>query len=396
MISVILVLSGLAGFFLLNACGNGGGDGNVELLFFPGDDTASGNFELWSYDGVSAPNKVAEIRSGPVGSDPYQFTAYNGNVYFSARTDEEGLELWTTDGSSAWLVTDLNTGGASSNPQDLLVKGDRLYFRTSNPDALWKTDGTGSGTEEIAGPSHPFNFNIIRAVAPYGSGLVFTGTSSRGSGLYISDGSAIGTTVLDIGFRFIGDVAAFGGTILFGAGSVSTGQELWGSDGTAGAGTLIKEIETGETGSGPSSMVVLGNKVVFEAFRTTEGDELWESDATASGTTLVADINGNPDTSLLFDEIHLHEGKVYFTANETSNDAEPWSYDGISAPQRVADINSGPDGSWGTIYQSFNGLLYISAFHPNYDNEMWVTDGTAMGTTLAFDLAPSGSGVLGD
>jgi ELWxxDGT repeat protein len=201
--------------------------------------------------------------------------------------------------------------------------------------------------------------------------------------------------VLDTGFSIVRDIAAFGDTILFSA-DTGNGLELWASDGTAGAATSVEDIEPGGTGSAPHSMVSLGNKVVFEAFRTAEGGELWESDGTAPGTTLVADINGNSSNSMLFDEIHLHEGKVYFTANETVNDAETWSYDGISAPQRVADINSGPEGSWGTYYQSFDGLLYISATTPAYDNEMWVTDGTAMGTTLAFDLAPAGSGVLGD
>ena len=258
------------------------------------------------------------------------------------------------------------------------------------------TDGTASGTEQIAGSLTPFNFNAVGGWAPFGSDLVFTGNSTRGRGLYMSDGSALGTTVLDVGFKSVGDVAAFGDTILFAGDLTGTGFELFGSDGTVGSSSLIEEIEPGPGGSRPHTMVALADKVVFEAFRTAEGEELWESDGTASGTTLVLDIYAGPDTSLVFEEMHSHDGKVYFTAQENATEAETWSYDGIIAPQRVADINSGPEGSWGTLYQSYKGLLYISAFNPAYENEMWVTDGTAMGTTLAFDLAPAGSGVLGD
>jgi ELWxxDGT repeat protein len=395
-IAILALAIGVSGgLFLLTSCGSGGGGGDAELLFFAGDDTASGNWELWSYDGVSAPNKVAELRSGSAGSSPFLFTPFNGDVYFSANGDEGG-ELYATDGSSAWVVTDLNPGSNPSNAQSLIVHGGSLYFRTSTPPALWKTDGTAPGTEEIAGPSHTFNFTGIGELAPYGSDLVFTGVSSRGIGLYKTNGSAAGTTVLDVGFDVVGDVAAFGDTILFGAGQGGSGLELWASDGTAGAATFVKEIETGGTGSNPHTMIALDNKVVFEAFRTAEGSELWESDGTASGTTLVADFYSGSEDSLVFDEMHLHDGRVYFTAKESDTEAETWYYDGSSSPQRLADINPGPDGSWGTYYQSVNGLLYISAYHPSYDNEMWVSNGTAVGTTLAFDLAPAGSGVLGD
>jgi len=390
-----VVVSG--GLFLLASCGGGGGGGgtSADLLFFAGDDTASGNWELWSYDGASAPDKVAEIMSGPTGSNPYLFTPFNGNVYFSA-IGNDGRELYATDGFNAWMVTDLNAGPGSSLAQDFLVHGGSLYFRTDTPAALWKTDGTVAGTVEVAGPSHTFNFSDIRGLAPYGSDLIFTGVSARGTGLYITNGSAAGTTVLDTGFEAVDDVAAFGNTILFSAGLGGSGLELWSSDGTAGAATLVKEIETGGLGSSPHTMVSLDGKVVFEAFRTAEGYELWESDGTAAGTTLVADFYTGPEDSLVFEEMHLHDGRVYFTAKESATEAEPWFYDGINPPQRLADINPGPDGSWGTYYQSVNGLLYISAYNAAYDNEMWVSDGTAVGTTLAFDLAPVGSGVLGD
>lgn len=383
--------------FTALSCGGGGnGENKLAVLFFAGDETGSGNFELYAYNGVSSPSKVAEINSGPNGSNPFLFTPYDGNIYFRAITDEKGSELWATDGSSAWLVTDISTGAGSSSPLDIMVAGGSLYFRTQSPEALWKTDGTASGTVEIAGSDHPFKFTAIKGLTSYGGELAFTGSSTRGTGLYSTDGTAAGTTELAVGFTSVGDLAAFGTTVLFSADVGGSGLEPWYYYGSPGSANMVEEIESGPGGSNPHTMVTLGDKVVFEATRTAEGAELWESDGTAAGTTLVADIYAGPDTSLVFEEMFLYQNRVYFTAKESATEAETWFYNGSNPPERLADINPGTDGSWGTNYQSYNGLLYISAYNPAYDNEMWVSDGSAAGTTLAFDLAPAGSGVLGD
>src|SRR5680860_412101 len=81
-------------FFALVACGGGGGgnsgDNTPDLLFFAGNDGSGGseNFELWAYDGINSPYKVAEINSGSNESLPMGFTPFNDKMYFSAVIDE--------------------------------------------------------------------------------------------------------------------------------------------------------------------------------------------------------------------------------------------------------------------------------------------------------------------
>src|SRR5438876_551763 len=80
------------------------------------------------------------------------FAELNGVFYFSADDGIHGNELYSSDGTAAntKFVKDINPGTASSNPQDIIVSGNKLYFSTSNysQDAgLWVSDGTDAGTK---------------------------------------------------------------------------------------------------------------------------------------------------------------------------------------------------------------------------------------------------------
>ena len=92
---------------------------------------------------------VEDIAAGD--SDPWQLTAYQGHVFFSATTPGEGRELWKSDGTRAGtkLVRDIWPGAGSSGPLDLTVVAGILYFsaeRDHDGRELWRTDGTRAGT----------------------------------------------------------------------------------------------------------------------------------------------------------------------------------------------------------------------------------------------------------
>jgi ELWxxDGT repeat protein len=101
-------------------------------------------WELFGTDGVDV--EAFDINVGVDNSDPGQFTEINGTIYFTAFTDETGMELWSlneTDGLE--LVSDIYPGTSSSSPQQLRAIGNWLYF-TANAGAfgyeLWRTNGT--------------------------------------------------------------------------------------------------------------------------------------------------------------------------------------------------------------------------------------------------------------
>ncbi len=54
---------------------------------------------MWCYDGVSSPQMLFDINEGERSSYPLNHTCIlNEKLYFSAETEEYGIELWIYDG----------------------------------------------------------------------------------------------------------------------------------------------------------------------------------------------------------------------------------------------------------------------------------------------------------
>jgi ELWxxDGT repeat protein len=80
---------------------------------------------------------------------------YNGQLFFTGDLSGSGIELLTTDGTSAGtrLVKDIVEGEESGHPRDFVVANDILYFSAFNPSSgreLYHSDGTTEGTQLIA------------------------------------------------------------------------------------------------------------------------------------------------------------------------------------------------------------------------------------------------------
>lgn len=119
----------------------------------------SSGLKWWVSDGTNAGTRVLKNLSlTPVGfgSDQVQEHAViNGILYLGINTLAHGNELWRTDGSEegTFMVADLFPGPASSNPANLQIHGDRLYFAATDPvrgRELWSSDGTAEGTGIVA------------------------------------------------------------------------------------------------------------------------------------------------------------------------------------------------------------------------------------------------------
>jgi ELWxxDGT repeat protein len=119
--------------------------------------------ELWISDGTKSGTKmVANINTtdfGRASSNPSQFTVLGKILFFTADDGKHGVELWQSDGTEEGtkLVTDINKnnyGKASSNPSQLKVVGNKLFFtatNSSNRIELWESDGTDNGTKLVKG-----------------------------------------------------------------------------------------------------------------------------------------------------------------------------------------------------------------------------------------------------
>ncbi len=151
---------------------------------------------------------------------------------------------------------------------------------------------------------------------------------------------------------------------------------------TLTAGLLLGGCGSDRTSSPPFAIVVMDN-----------GATGFEPHILKNGVvTIIKDINpgaggSNPNGFTAFN------GKLYFRAYDGTHGAELWVTDGTAAgTTMVKDINPGAEGSDPYGFTTFNGKLYFNANDGALGSELWVTDGTAAGTSMLKDINPGAEG----
>ena len=386
--------------------------GNGRAVFSADDGTTGG--ELWVTDGSAGGTyRAADIRPGVYGSGITRFTALgDGRAVFSANDGTHGTELWVTDGTAAGtsLVEDIRAGNTSSVSGTIFALGDGRALFAGNDGTtgseLWVTDGTAAGTSLLVdiragvGSGSPANF------AALGDGRVlFRADNGSGSELWITDGSAGGTSLVkDIrpgnlssipsGFIALGD-----GRMVFAANNGTSGNELWVTDGTAAGTTLVEDIRPGASGSGPGELTALGDgRVLFVATDGTNGDELWVTDGTAAGTGLVLDVWAGAGGSGYHPSVAgltaFGNGLAVFRGNDGVHGEELWVTDGTAAgTSLLRDFVAGTDGGTPDNFLARgDGTVAFTVDDGIHGAELWVTDGTVGGTVQVADVNVQSSG----
>jgi len=346
-----------------------------------------------------------QIIINPAGdANPRYFSEYNGSLYFMAKSEGSGLELWKSDGTQAGtaILKDIHpTGDAlvDGNPYFLVQFNNKLYFKANDGvhgDELWVSDGTEAGTSLLkdinpgAASSSPYYFYVF-------NGHLYFSANDGVSGieLWISDGTESGTKMLkniapgtDVFKQHSkpDNFIEYKGKLYFFAANEENGRELWQSDGSEEGCMLVKDIWPGAAASisAFSSLIICGDKLFFDA-ETADGRELWTSDGTEQGTMMVKDINlsgsGDPREFCVYGE------KLYFSAKGTEG-REVWYTDGTEAGTKILkDINPG-SGSFPGGFYVFNGQLFFYADDGEHGSELWVSEGSAEGTRMLKDINP--------
>ncbi len=238
-----------------------------DILFFSATTEEFGN-ELWRTDGTLAGTYMVKDISYLWGSSlPMEFVNFGDILYFAADHDELSTELWRSDGTEAgtYMVKDIFEGYRDSSPIDFKVMGDKLYFIAMSAGVgyeLWASDGTEIGTYLVkninegikwngdGNSSYPQNLTVMNGI------LYFTADDGiHGDALWRSDGTESGTylflnfnenesseiwnlTVNDNKLYFIANSHAIG--------TNQWAKELWETDGTEEGTILLKEKLTYE------------------------------------------------------------------------------------------------------------------------------------------------------
>lgn len=378
---------------------------NNQLYFVAGNGT---HHKLYATDGTTANTKLI----GPTAGNGVvtDLTVYKNQLYFTYDDGINGLELWTSDGTTGGtvLLKDIWTGANasaipySSLPKYFTVCNGLLFFQASTAaraEGLWVTDGTSGGTQML-GNQYSNPFGSTQSFIVLQNKIYFTGNAGSGYGMWSSDGSTAGTQVVKSGNigSSGGSHAVFNSKFYFQSGDNTTGYELWQSDGTSNGTTLVKDIQPGATASDPSNFFTDGKKVYFVANDGTTGRELWVTDGTANGTQLVKDVaTGNASSNP--QSIVVKDNQTYFFARNGSNE-ELYKTDG--SPAGTVLVTTIPNVVNVPYSYAFAGKIYfVGSFTLDGAGYLYESDGTSEGTKQLNPLIttdasnPSGFNMLG-
>jgi len=297
-------------------------------------------------------------------------------------------------------------------------------YDTNVDQALWVTNGAAGGTTEIGGIGNsgisgaytmglnPTNLSVFNGE------VLFAGEDAAvDNGLWVSNGTAAGTTEIGgIGNSGISgvflsgngalglspnDFTIFNGVVLFAGKNTGGAPALWVTNGTASGTTEIGGLyNSGVSGADtgglvPSALTVYGSEVLFSGADSTGGVGLWVTNGTAGGTTEIggshnSGVSGVAPTLQGLDPASLTVlgSEVLFTGEDKTGDRGLWVTNGTAnGTSEVGGVgNSGISGV-NTAGLSASDLTVLGSEVLFYGvntaghHGLWVTNGTATGTS---------------
>lgn len=378
--------------------------GTGTLVLCSADDGTNGR-RLWKTDGTGPLTlMVVDPVTPTTASDPQLLTSVgttsplSRKVYFTATTNDglAGRELWVSDGTAVGtgMCKDIVAGPTSSNPTNLTGGANLLAsvaFFTVDSDAsgtaeLWKSGGALTGADTVMVKDIGTSPANLKAA---GNLIFFT----IGNDLWKSDGTTVGTVLVQSFTSIAGPMATLSSSVYFAADNgAGHGVELWKSDGTTT--TEVKDINPGPGSSSPVNLTPLNAQLYFSADDGAHGQELWRSDTTL-GAVLIKDINpgaagSNPAKFALLENISDIStgapnvgpfGSIAFTADDGTHGTELWQTDGV--PGGVAD-HAGMSYKW--------DLVPVIQAHDAAKSAVAGTDANVLSVYWVHDVSGLGAG----
>ena len=290
------------------------------------------NYELWRTDYSNIGTvKVLESNNGGF----YNLKLIGNKTYFRLKND---LDIWSpqvvgeTDADS-FALHDQEGVPITGPNEDFTALGNNTYFVTQdiNTETLWRTDGSINGGINVYqfgdGKSVHFMTTLNDKLYLFVQNSLLDTVEIWQSGGTTETTNMV--TSLDDAFgQYIGDYLSTDNAIYFEYKTELDGVELWVTNGTQAGTRLLKDINSGSSGSFPQNFTQLGDKIIFITYMGgRDSQELWITDGTESGTVSIMPTALLGTTERLT-SFAVHENGLYFKVGSNRDGYDLWRTDG--------------------------------------------------------------------
>lgn len=348
---------------------------------------------IWRYD----PSTGTALQLSNKGLPESLQTLPNGLAVYSCGIHER--DLWSTDGTPHGTIP-IHTY-ESSIATDSVIAGpvlweDVAWFvgkRIGHGYELFSTDGTEDGSvlyhEFVPGPEGLDAASLAVAGGKLFASVVVDSQASLYS--FAPSGGPVYLGNLNGGSADspVQEAMEFAGELWLSAGQGLDGPELWKSDGTVAGTILVADLQPGSFGSNPKLLGATSQRLWLSASTQALGRELYAVESALTGAQLISDLNPGSGSGFLGDQAGvLPNGTLVFSGSDGLTEEELFISDGTPlGTVLLADLSSGSEGSSPQEFQTFQSSVYFSASTPNQGRELWSTDGTVLQTVPVYDFS---------
>lgn len=269
----------------------------ADSLYFIADFKYEGtNYgkEIYRLEKDHSYSLVKDINPGSVHSDPVELAVIDDTLYFSAKPTAGTSAAYASDGTEAGTIELIRY--TISSAHNFVGVNDAVYFTQGNAGVLFRTTGTAASTKAVVFNSSAFSTDVVEITASFDDLLILRATKQGRaySGLigFKEESSSVNTSfVLDI-VETPSIPAVLQNRIVFVADTPSSNtNRLYYSSRTDINNSLASKIDINPSGTPmPQDLAVINNQVLFTATTADYGQELWITDGTETGTQLFQDI----------------------------------------------------------------------------------------------------------